>query len=365
IMNEVVQAHEETKAKKALLNDSLPPFVWGGVGLLMLIGLFAVGRHDFILFHCMAELFSIAVAWAVFLLVWNARAFIKNDALLFLGVAYLFIGFVDLLHTLAYKGMNVFDPHWGANLPTQLWIAARFMEGAALFAVAVLLGRRVKLTLSLVIWFAVTTLMLLVIFYWRVFPVCYMERTGLTAFKMTSEYMICLLLLSALAVLYKKRDLLDAVVYRLLALSMLLAIASELAFTLYMDVYGYANMVGHLLKVISYMLIYLALIHIGLKRPFALLAADLEREKRELRKSESLLQKIFDTLPIGLWFADKTGKLLRGNPAGVKIWGAEPLVDPSEYGVFKALRIPSGEEITSDNWALARTIRDKTTIVDE
>ena len=92
-----------------------------------------------------------------------------------------------------------------------------------------------------------------------------------------------------------------------------------------------------------------------------------ERKQAEaaLRDSESRLQKIFDILPIGLWFADKTGKLLRGNPAGVKIWGAEPRVDPSEYGVFKARRLPSGAEIAPDDWALAHTIREGTTILDE
>ena len=84
-----------------------------------------------------------------------------------------------------------------------------------------------------------------------------------------------------------------------------------------------------------------------------------------LRNREGMLQRIFDILPVGLWFVDKNGKLLRGNPAGVKIWGAEPKVSLSEYGVFKARRLPSGEEVVPDDWALAHTIRDKVTIVDE
>jgi PAS domain S-box-containing protein len=46
--------------------------------------------------------------------------------------------------------------------------------------------------------------------------------------------------------------------------------------------------------------------------------------ENEILKRELLLNKIFDVLPIGLWFADEKGKLLRGNPAGVRIWGAEP-----------------------------------------
>jgi PAS domain S-box-containing protein len=90
-----------------------------------------------------------------------------------------------------------------------------------------------------------------------------------------------------------------------------------------------------------------------------------KRAEEALQQSESLLNKIFDLLPIGLWFTDKDGKLMRGNPAGVKIWGAEPMVAPAEYGVFKARRLPSGEEIAPEDWALAHTIRERVTVVDE
>ena len=85
----------------------------------------------------------------------------------------------------------------------------------------------------------------------------------------------------------------------------------------------------------------------------------------EIIKRESLLNKIFEVLPIGLWVADSKGKLLRGNPAGVEIWGAEPTVPIEEYGVFKARRLPSGVELSADDWALAHTITEGVTIKDE
>jgi PAS domain S-box-containing protein len=92
-----------------------------------------------------------------------------------------------------------------------------------------------------------------------------------------------------------------------------------------------------------------------------------ERKQAEeaLKNRENLLNKVFDVLPIGLWFADEKGKIIRGNPAGVKIWGAEPTVSMEEYGVFKARRLPSGKEIEPDDWALAHTIREGVTIGDE
>jgi two-component system cell cycle sensor histidine kinase/response regulator CckA len=92
-----------------------------------------------------------------------------------------------------------------------------------------------------------------------------------------------------------------------------------------------------------------------------------ERKQMEeaLKNRENLLNKVFDLLPVGLWFADAKGRLIRGNPAGVKIWGAEPTVPIEEYGVFKARRHPAGVEIGPDDWALAHTIREGVTITDE
>ncbi|MFZ2633101.1 MAG: PAS domain-containing protein [Desulfosalsimonadaceae bacterium] len=93
----------------------------------------------------------------------------------------------------------------------------------------------------------------------------------------------------------------------------------------------------------------------------------LRRKKttEKIKQREALLNKIFDVLPVGLWFADKKGKLLRGNPAGLKIWGVEPEVPVREYGVFKARSLPSGKEIAPEDRALARTIREGVTVKDE
>lgn len=90
-----------------------------------------------------------------------------------------------------------------------------------------------------------------------------------------------------------------------------------------------------------------------------------KQAEEEVISRENLLNKVFEILPIGLWFADKDGKLIRGNPAGIKIWGGEPTVPMEEYGVFKARHLPSGKNIEPDNWALTHTIREGVTIVDE
>src|SRR5512143_4117440 len=90
----------------------------------LLGGVLLTRLDSYLLFHSIAEIFSIVVAFGVFTVAWNSVSFVKNSYLLILGVGSLFIAGIDALHTLAFKGMGVF-PETGANLPTQLWVAAR------------------------------------------------------------------------------------------------------------------------------------------------------------------------------------------------------------------------------------------------
>jgi hypothetical protein len=86
---------------------------------------------SYLLFHTLAELFSIIIACGIFIFAWNSRQFIDNNYFLFLGIAYLFVAGLDLLHTLVYSGMNIFLGY-DSNLSIQLWISARYIESLSL-----------------------------------------------------------------------------------------------------------------------------------------------------------------------------------------------------------------------------------------
>ena len=128
-------------------------------GILILVGLYLSTLYNYLLFHTLAEIFSIVVACGIFILAWNSRRILDNNYLLFLGIAFLFIGGLDLAHTLAYKGMNVFQGY-ETNLPTQLWIAARYMESLSLLIAPVFLGRRLRAGLVLMAYALATSLVL-------------------------------------------------------------------------------------------------------------------------------------------------------------------------------------------------------------
>lgn len=92
---------------------------------------------------------------------------------------------------------------------------------------------------------------------------------------------------------------------------------------------------------------------------------DKKMAERELQKSENLLQKIYDLLPVGLWITNKTGGLIRSNKMVQEIWGKEILVDLEDFSVFRGRRLPSREEISPDDWASVHTIKEGVTIRDE
>ena len=271
------------------------------LGSMVLIALYLTSRQNYLLFHALVELFSIVVACAVFMIAWNARRLLANNYLLFVGIASLFVALMDLLHTLAYKNMGVF-PGSDANLPTQLWIAARYLQSASLL-IAPLFIQRTFRPVAAVAGYAVMVTLLLAAVFSGTFPVCFVEGAGLTPFKRGSELLIVFILLAALFLLRRERDAFDRGVFRLLTGSVFLLVAAELSFTLYVDVYGMANMAGHLFKGWAFFLIYRALVETGLSRPYDLLF-------RELKQSEERYRFLYENTPVMLHSIDHTGVLV-------------------------------------------------------
>ncbi len=267
---------------------SVIPFLAGGAAL---IGLYLTSRYSFLLFHGVVEIFSVGVAFGIFMIVWNSRRILDNSYLLVLGIAYLFTGSIDLIHTLAYKGMGVF-PEWGANLSVQLWIAARYTESLSLLAAPLVLGRRLSAHLLLGFYSIIFILLMASIFYWKAFPLCFVEGQGLTTFKIASEYIISAILLASIVLLVRKRGMFERKVVWLLVASIVMTICAEMAFTLYVDVYGPANLAGHLLKVISFYFIYRAIIVTGFVNPYGLFFRELKKREDELEKHRDRLEDL-------------------------------------------------------------------------
>jgi len=242
------------------------------------------------LFHTLVELFSIVIAFAVFTVAWNSRKMQDNKYLHVVGISYLFIGALDLLHTLSYNGMHIIPlPGYPAN---QFWIATRGMEALIFLGGFLMIGRKRKINTELLFlfYFVVSSLIAASILVWQVFPVCFVPGKGQTLFKVVGEYVIILLLLVSLFMLYKRRANFDRKTYQLLAGSIVVAILSECCFASYRSNSDTLNEWGHYGKLISFFLIYKANVQMAFEKPMASIF-------RELKASETEYKNLAENLP--------------------------------------------------------------------
>lgn len=82
-----------------------------------------------------------------------------------------------------------------------------------------------------------------------------------------------------------------------------------------------------------------------------------KQAEAELRRSETMLSTVLSIMPVGVWITDPEGRIVRNNAAGEMIWQGKRLVAPADYGEYKGWWADSGKPIASEEWALARAIR--------
>ena len=345
----------------------------GMVVLLLLYGTHLTSHYNYLLFHGLAEIFSILIAGTIAIVAINCWGLVRNQYVLFIGISYLFVGFLDILHTLAFKGMPIFKDY--DYYAPQLWIAARYLESISMLIGLSLLGseKRVSLPWSMAGYSIVTAGLVASIFYFKVFPVCFVAGQGLTDFKVFSEYIICTIMLGNIALLYWRQQHFTPQVYRLLSGSAILMIGMELCFTLYFSdsMSDAFNKIGHLLKIGTFYLMYKAVIVTAFRDPMQLLFRELGEQEAELEsrvierthqlaESEKLFHAICDTSPMAIYMSsgvEQLGGYI--NPTFTRLFGYTINEVPS-VAAWWPLAYPDPEyrRWVSEEWAsrVARAI---------
>lgn len=251
-----------------------------------------------VLFHTLAELFAVGIAVMSFVVAWNTYALSRNQFLLLVGSAYLWVGILDLLHTLSFTGLNLLPaPHGGITI--SFWVAARLLE-ASIFLFGALSFRhtlRIKCIFTGLGLFSVVVSALIFLDY---APRLYVEGKGLTPLKIWLEYLTIALLATAAIMLYPHRQKMSATSFRFIMASIGLTILAELNFTLYHSLSDLPVVIGHLLKLISFWLIYLVLIDASLLGPV-----------RQLERIVDTFDAVVDEAVV----IDRSGLILQANKA--------------------------------------------------
>lgn len=308
---------------------------------LAMVGLMVLAHANYLAAHCVVEGWSILVAMLTFVFSRWSRHLARDAYLEFLGFVYAAVGILDLVHTLAYRGMGVFPQSASANASAQLWVAARILQALGLLLAPwfsrVPWPRRV----SALVLSAYVLGVLLAILRLGTFPVCFREGSGLTNFKIASEIAVCVLLVGALVSLYVNGRAIGRSVTRLLVLAVALTIVSELLFTGYRDVCGILNMAGHVFKGLSFYCIYLIVIRKGLAEPIEFR----RRAELALREQDRRLRLAMQAARVGFWEWRADGDQLTLDPRSIgPIASLEPVTGVTTYAEFAKLVHPEDLE---------------------
>lgn len=297
--------------------------------MILITVLALVSLYNFLLFHTLAELFAIMVAIILAMVAWYTYDFSRNHFLMYLGIGYFWIGILDLLHTLSFKGVAILQVDTVGNASIQFWIIARYLEALLLLSAPLFFKYQVPKLLLMLVFGAGSVIATYVVLENR-FPAMYVEAQGLTSVKISSEYIIIGMLLVAAALIARFRMLLDSSIYKLMIASILFTALAELSFTLYLNFYSLPIFVGHVLKFISYWLIFQAVIRTSLRDPYQILA----------RTSST-----YDAVPDPVIVVDRQGRITQVNNIAIDLAGIprNELLESDCHEIFHPNGLPKSQ----------------------
>ncbi len=255
--------------------------------IISLILLYMLQLHSFLLFHTFVELIGVGVALGIFFITWNSKDNIESHFFLFAGICHFFIAIIAVLHTLAYKGMNIFEG-FDANLPTQLWILGGYLQAVTFLAAQFFFNKKINPNILFYGGLLVTATMSVLIFKgW--FPDCFIEGKGLTNFKKISEMLICLIFFAAIIPI-RRTAILKSSLKTSLTTALVINGFSRFAFILYVGVYDLSNVIGHILYLVYTYFIYRVIIEESLTKPQNIFFSRLNEQKEALEELSKTLE---------------------------------------------------------------------------
>ena len=244
--------------------------------------------------HSALEFVSMAVSAMIFSLAWSLRRQLGKPHLMLLGCGFLAVSLVDFAHTLSYAGMPMWITPSGAEKAINFWLAGRLIAALVLLGVAF---QSPKPWSSTLYWSAVLAAISLSVLIWwfgllhaNQLPHTFIPGQGLTAFKVACEYGLMGLYALAAVLLYQKgRRSHDTDLLWLAAAAWVQGLA-EMFLTLYLDVTDLFNLLGHVYKMVAYLMVYQAVFVSGVRVPY-----------RQMRELAQLLKETEQMGNVGGW----------------------------------------------------------------
>lgn len=316
------------------------------------------GIPHYLPLHVFLENISIIVSMMVFAVGWNSHNRNLSGNVVLLACIYFSVALLDFAHTVSYGGMPDFISPNDAQKHLNFWLSARLFAAVALLVVALSPWQRTiaRITryLTLAAWLGVTLFIIWAVIYHQSWlPDTFIQGSGLTAFKKNVEYAIILINIATAALFWRAMKTPQIFKIELLFTAACTLAMSEFFFTLYTTMTGSYNVLGHIYKVIAYLLIYRAIVVEVIEEPYKLL----EQAKDKLKTSKDQLDEAQSLVKIGNWRVifgkDEAEDQWFVSRELQKIWGNSNPDEITTATGFAAMP-PEDGELTRRFWAAAK-----------
>ena len=306
----------ENEGRLAALRRPLTlPLAWSaGLTVLFLFGLslpgivFFTDAAQYTVLHTVLEFTSMAISLMVVSLAWNLHNLEANNQVMIIGWVSLGVLIVDLAHTLSFPGMPAFMTESTAQKAITFWLAGRIIAASGFLVLAVLPIRhwspRLWLPGVIVVMLGSIALVWIGVNHTQWVPTFFVPGEGLTTLKRVLEYGLSTAYAVAALLLFLRARRERSVELAWLSAAAWTLTLTELYFTLYVNVADVFNLLGHVLKVIAYAMVYRAVFVAGVQDPY-----------RRLARETSLLRSLIDSVPDLISFTDDNGRLMGANRA--------------------------------------------------
>lgn len=261
---------------------------------IIVIFIFA-SRNAPLLFHSITELFTIAIYLVIIAICWNCQEYIKNRYLLFIGLSYMSIIFINLFYFLSTPEFAIFSNSIERTAQSES-IALLFESSFLLSGFLFIKGKKCFNPAVATIAFLLSGLVVLFLIYQFNFSLLKLLPRFIAPFMEPALYLIIIanLLTTLVVLLFVYKKLFNPLIFRLLVASICFKIAiSVITFWAHnssIQIETHGLFIYHFTKLISSYLIYKAVIEIGLRSPFSLIFRELKQNEEELNTINRALE---------------------------------------------------------------------------
>lgn len=255
------------------------------ISVILLNTLWDVNRNEV---HTVLELVSIFIGGAIFLIIWNKQDD-ENNVNNIIGFGFLAVALLDMMHTYYYKYFLIGNVIKGDN-SIKYWVVARLIQVICLLIFVYKPYLKNKNKYMMLVKTLIITGCLVYLFevhpHWL--PNFY-NKNGPTLIKIVLEYLAVII---SVFTLYKLRYNLQSeylIKFNYLYMCILLIIPSEICFTLFKDSGSFLVVLGHVLKIFSYIYLYKSVFQSLINYPY-----------NKLKNNNQRLVDILNAIPIAM-----------------------------------------------------------------